>query len=58
MKPAMTHMSPKLIVSALASTLAMAAFALSGPAAPGHERGGQGPLPTAAGLSASALLAN
>ena len=52
MKPVMTKMSPKLILSALASTLAMAAFAINPPAVDHDARPGAGMSPAMAELPA------
>ena len=57
MKPVMIKMSPKLILSAIASTLATAVLALSAPAVTHAERNGAGPIPAFAELPAPSVLA-
>ena len=48
----MPKMSPKLILSAVASTLAMAAFAIGAPAVEQRAQGGAGIVPAMAELPA------
>jgi hypothetical protein len=57
MKPVMPKMSPKLILSAAASTLAMAALALSAPQLQNDDGYGAGMLPANVGLPAPSILA-
>ncbi len=52
MQPVMTKMSPKLIISALASTLAMAAFAIAAPVAEHNAQHGASMNPVMAGMPA------
>jgi hypothetical protein len=56
MKPVMRKMSSQLIVSAVASTLAMAAFALTAPAAEHGARSGASMVPVMAELPAPPAL--
>lgn len=52
----MTKMSRKLVLSAAASTLAMAALALSSPAVRHDATGGASPIPALAELPAPSIL--
>lgn len=56
LKPVMTKMSRKLILSAAASTLAMAALALSSPAVRHDANNGASPIPAVAELPAPSIL--